>query len=348
MPRSSGRRSTRRCSTTWPSTPSEGGAGAALLAPHADAQFGDAFPLRLLGGVHRMVLAGEAPELAAHFASAGGDGDAEAGVGAAPHAARGTPPAVLDALTRPPQTNEVGRAAALVSGLLVVAARTGLPVRIREIGSSGGLNLRLDAYWYGDGTSAEGGATRLAGAVRRPVGRRCATVRRRARDRRAARLRPGPGRRDHRRRRPHAALLRVAAAARAVHAGAGRHGPRGARCPVVIDRAEIADWVPAQARPRARDHVRGDALGGVAVPLRRHRGAVRDRARGGRRGGHARRAGGVGAARAARGDLLARRSCASTSGTATAGTRRICSRPPASTAGGWSGATCVDAGVREA
>ncbi len=32
--------------------------------------------LRLLGAVHRLVLAGAAPDLAAHYPSAGGDGDA--------------------------------------------------------------------------------------------------------------------------------------------------------------------------------------------------------------------------------------------------------------------------------
>ena len=39
---------------------------------------GDALALRLLGGVHRMVLAGDAPELARHYPSVGGDGDAAA------------------------------------------------------------------------------------------------------------------------------------------------------------------------------------------------------------------------------------------------------------------------------
>lgn len=45
------------------------------------------------------------------------------------------------------QTNEVGRCAALLPGLLAVAER-GLPLRILEVGSSAGLNLRLDRYHY--------------------------------------------------------------------------------------------------------------------------------------------------------------------------------------------------------
>jgi hypothetical protein len=51
-------------------------------------------------------------------------------------------------MTRPPQTNEVGRSAALVPGFLTVAAATGRPLRLLEVGSSAGLNLRVDGYWY--------------------------------------------------------------------------------------------------------------------------------------------------------------------------------------------------------
>jgi hypothetical protein len=50
--------------------------------------------------------------------------------------------------TRPPQTNEVGRSIALMTGLLVIADQLELPIALREIGSSAGLNLRLDSYWY--------------------------------------------------------------------------------------------------------------------------------------------------------------------------------------------------------
>jgi hypothetical protein len=50
--------------------------------------------------------------------------------------------------TRPPQTNEVGRSIALMTGLLVIADQLKLPIALREIGASAGLNLRLDTYWY--------------------------------------------------------------------------------------------------------------------------------------------------------------------------------------------------------
>ena len=71
-------------------------------------------------------------------------------------------PAVLDFLARrgdevrplldhAPQTNEVGRSAALVGGLLRLADRWRLPVRLFEIGSSGGLNLQADRFRITDG-----------------------------------------------------------------------------------------------------------------------------------------------------------------------------------------------------
>ena len=58
-------------------------------------------------------------------------------------------------LTQPPQTNEVGRAAALYGGLLQLVDAVPLPVRLFEIGASGGLNLRADHFRYdlADGTS---------------------------------------------------------------------------------------------------------------------------------------------------------------------------------------------------
>ncbi len=54
--------------------------------------------------------------------------------------------AVAAFLDSPPQTNEVGRAGALMPGLLVVAAATGLPLALNELGASAGLNLNMDRF----------------------------------------------------------------------------------------------------------------------------------------------------------------------------------------------------------
>jgi hypothetical protein len=108
--------------------------------------------LRLLGGAHRLVLSGRAPGLAAHFPSAGG--------AAGPQGAWPALRAVLAehgrrlraALGRPPQTNEVGRSVPLLGGLRQIAAWTGaMPVRLHEIGTSAGLNLRADHFPVGPG-----------------------------------------------------------------------------------------------------------------------------------------------------------------------------------------------------
>jgi hypothetical protein len=133
-----------------------GGPVGRFLADQDDSSYEDAVPLRFLGGVHRLVLAGQAPELAARFPSVGGDGDAATAWPALLAALDPHADAIRDALTRPPQTNEVGRSAALVGGFLVVARDTGLPLRVLEIGSSAGLNLRFDRYWYESDGAAYG------------------------------------------------------------------------------------------------------------------------------------------------------------------------------------------------
>jgi hypothetical protein len=58
------------------------------------------------------------------------------------------PSFVRDFLRSAPQTNEVGRSAALIAGWLEIAARTRFPLSLFEIGSSAGLNLIADRYAY--------------------------------------------------------------------------------------------------------------------------------------------------------------------------------------------------------
>ena len=119
-----------------------------VLAPFAGEPLEDAYVLRFLAGIHKLVLEGSTPKLAVHFPSTGGDGDVIAAMAVIVELLEESPGAVQGALSVPPQTNEVGRSPALASGLLVIASRLWLPIRLREIGSSGGLNLLLDSYWY--------------------------------------------------------------------------------------------------------------------------------------------------------------------------------------------------------
>lgn len=57
-------------------------------------------------------------------------------------------PALMRFIERPPQTNEVGRSGVLFGGCMAVARWTGLPLSLREIGASAGLNLNWHRYGY--------------------------------------------------------------------------------------------------------------------------------------------------------------------------------------------------------
>jgi hypothetical protein len=126
-----------------------GGPTARVLRGHEDDPGPSGLALCLAGSLHRLVLAGEAPELAPFYPSVGGTWrDAGADAVVAFLAGRGDEVAAF--LDQPPQTNEVGRAAALLGGLLRLQERWPLPVRLFEIGASGGLNLQADRFRYTD------------------------------------------------------------------------------------------------------------------------------------------------------------------------------------------------------
>ena len=59
-------------------------------------------------------------------------------------------------LDLPPQTNETGRAAALLPGLVKISNLSNLPIHICEIGASAGLNMQLDAFHYQYGNAQWG------------------------------------------------------------------------------------------------------------------------------------------------------------------------------------------------
>lgn len=125
-----------------------GGTFAAILSGHEDDPSRLAVPLRLLGGLHRLVLDGRAAELRRWYPSTGGAWDARDAWPEVLGAAARHAEFLRAALRQPPQTNEVGRSAALIGGLLRLDRGLGLPVRLFEIGSSAGLNMRADHYHY--------------------------------------------------------------------------------------------------------------------------------------------------------------------------------------------------------
>ena len=125
-----------------------GGVTRAVLAGHEGDRGPSALALRLLGSVHRLVLERRAADLALYYPSVGGSWDLAGGWRAFEELLRNSPDDVREWLDRAPQTNEVGRATALYGGLLHLPRD--LPVRLMEIGSSGGLNLRADRFGYVD------------------------------------------------------------------------------------------------------------------------------------------------------------------------------------------------------
>jgi hypothetical protein len=107
----------------------------------------DALPMRLTGALHWLVRAGRAPGLAALYPPAAMPGDAALNAALAGLFAEAElDGAVAAFLNSAPQTNEAGRAGALMPGLLVVAAATGLPMSLHELGASAGLNLNMDRF----------------------------------------------------------------------------------------------------------------------------------------------------------------------------------------------------------
>ncbi|MBA4489582.1 DUF2332 family protein [Paracoccus sp. S1E-3] len=111
----------------WPGDPSSRGASV---------------PLRLAGAIHAQVLQDRAPALAAAYAQ----GEAPAAL--LLETIAGQEADILTWLDRAPQTNEVGRAAALIAGARFALAQLDhpLPLALRELGASAGLNLNFPDY----------------------------------------------------------------------------------------------------------------------------------------------------------------------------------------------------------
>jgi hypothetical protein len=132
-----------------------GGVIADICRDWADAPTGAIVQLRLLAGIQRLVLAGQAPQLVRYYPNLGGEASPEHAWADFEPVLRAHVAELRAALEIAPQTNEPGRSAPLLVGLFDAVRRSGLAgVRLLEVGASAGLNLLVDKFFIsGDGWS---------------------------------------------------------------------------------------------------------------------------------------------------------------------------------------------------
>ena len=108
----------------------------------------DALGLRFCAGLHWLALCGIDEELADFYRSRTIVGEVPASWRLIERALIRHAAALMRFIERPPQTNEVGRSGVLFGGFMAIARRTGLPLSLREVGASAGLNLNWHRYGY--------------------------------------------------------------------------------------------------------------------------------------------------------------------------------------------------------
>ena len=108
----------------------------------------DALGLRLCGALHYGVLSGAAPDLARLYPAQRPDWDITDVWPQARAWLRSHLEPVSHFIQHPPQTNETGRALALLPGFLKIAALCESPLHLLELGASAGLNQNWDRFSY--------------------------------------------------------------------------------------------------------------------------------------------------------------------------------------------------------
>lgn len=126
---------------------------AALMAAWPRDAASDALAMRFNAALHALARSGTMPALSALYRARAGDFDGV--VGAAMAAADGF---IADWMGDTPQTNEVGRSAAIMAALMVLRGRYDMPCALYELGASAGLNLNLDRYAFDLGGTRVGAA----------------------------------------------------------------------------------------------------------------------------------------------------------------------------------------------
>jgi hypothetical protein len=120
----------------------------------------DAMPLRVAGALHWLYLSGEDRRLEPVYA---GLLTTQAAIDALVAQIAVEHDALLMAwLDGPPQTNEAGRSASIMAGLLWLSQRLGPKFELSEIGASAGINTMMARYFYDlGGVTAGPGLSRM-------------------------------------------------------------------------------------------------------------------------------------------------------------------------------------------
>ncbi|MEM1053569.1 MAG: DUF2332 domain-containing protein [Pseudomonadota bacterium] len=106
----------------------------------------DAMPLRIAGGLHHLMLSGEDDRLARVYSGQISDQGTIDRLVCELFEAHDT--ILLPWFDGPPQTNEAGRSASIMAGLLWLAQRVAPRFELFELGASAGVNTMLDRYHF--------------------------------------------------------------------------------------------------------------------------------------------------------------------------------------------------------